>query len=208
MVLRCLVKSKSHTNTGIHGVSPKSSIIEICEQSLAVSRELQLDTIISYSVTWVKKERSLFWSHCGLYHVVSTTFELQLSAASVTGNLTILFVLFKEINFRQHRNLNATNAYPQLHTSTRPGKLCTIDPITNITCLQTTRVRREWYTWVDRRRSSVTQDFGWFCLKLIFFNNNWYTLILSYSNLTTSPEWHQLWSQQSLNVLRTTHRYK
>ena len=43
----------------------------------------------------------------------------------------------KKMNFTfqtKHGNLNATNAYPQLDTSTRPGKLCPINPIANITC--------------------------------------------------------------------------
>ena len=34
----------------------------------------------------------------------------------------------------KHCNLDATNAYPQLDTSTRHRKLCTINPTANITC--------------------------------------------------------------------------
>ena len=38
--------------------------------------------------------------------------------------------LFKKIKFQtKHGNLDATNAYTQLDTSTRPRKLRTIDPV-------------------------------------------------------------------------------
>ena len=65
--------------------------------------------------------------------------------------------------YRPPCNLAAANAYPQVDTSTRPGKLRTIDPTANIICWQTARAREAWYNCVGCRRSSVTRDF------LLFF---------------------------------------
>ena len=64
-------------------------------------------------------------------------------------------VLFKKY---KHNTLDATYVYPQLNASTRPRKLRMINPITNITCKQTVRTKKEWYTCVDGTRCFVLSE--------------------------------------------------
>ena len=52
----------------------------------------------------------------------------------VDKNFQVYTIIQRNKFQTKHRNLDAANAYPNLDTSTRTRKVCTIDPIPNITC--------------------------------------------------------------------------
>ena len=63
----------------------------------------------------------------GLFHIYFGAESLDSVIDTSTTN--------QENKFQtNHSNLDTTNVYPQLDTSTRPMKLRTINPIVNITC--------------------------------------------------------------------------
>ena len=111
------------------------------------------------------------------WHIVR---QCHMSHYNLWTNQTQYIIL--KINFKPGWN---QCIYPQLHTSIKPSKLPTIDPIMNITCKQI--VREAWYPYVYRRCGSVTQGFVLFCLIFIFVNN-------SYTGFTSKKWFHFFFS--------------
>ena len=78
-------------------------------------------------------------------------------------------LLLKNTFQTRQGNLGCNQCVPTTWHKHKTREVTVINPITNISCLQTARARKVWYTCVDR--SCVTQGFVLFVWWFICFNN-------------------------------------